>query len=136
MTNPIKCSDCDGRGWKIVTRLGHAAAAVLGEATSSQEDCLHCDGPQPVVEMFDWEVFLTVDGEQQPGPCGTTSGQATSMDALRSALRRMDLATAPRGRIMHRVHDFGAFPDDWARRVIFRATVDPAGTVQFIRTDR
>jgi hypothetical protein len=136
MTTPVKCTACGGRGWTIVTRRGHVAAALLGEATSSQEDCLYCGGPEPLIEMFDWEVFVTVDGVEQPGPCGTSSGQATSMDALRTALRGIEPEVAARGRVTHRVHDFGTVPDDWSRRVIFRATVDPAGSVRFKRADR
>ncbi|GLW10327.1 hypothetical protein Misp01_54550 [Microtetraspora sp. NBRC 13810] len=109
---------------------------MLGEATSSQEDCVYCDGPDPVVEMFEWEVFVTIDGVDEIGPCGTSSGQATSMDALRMALRRTDLGGKPWGRITHRIYEFGTFPDDWSRRVIFHATLDPAGSVRFKRADR
>lgn len=136
MTTAVECSACNGRGWKIVTRRGRVAGALLGMLASSQEDCVYCEGAAPLVEMFDWEVFMGPDGVDAPGPCGTTSGQASSMDALRTALRQMDPRVQPRGRIMHRVHEFGVMPDDWSRRVIFRATVDPAGTVRFIRADR
>ncbi|MFI6989581.1 hypothetical protein [Nonomuraea wenchangensis] len=136
MTTPVKCTACDGRGWKMVTRRGRVTAAMLGEATSSQEDCLYCDGGQLLVEMFEWETFLTNAGTDELGPCGATSGQATSMDELRKALRQMDPAREPWGRITHRVYDFGTVPDDWSRRVIFRATLDLAGSVRFERTDR
>jgi hypothetical protein len=136
MTTPVKCTVCDGRGWKIVTRRGQVAAATLGLATSSREDCLYCDRGQMLVEMFEWEVFVTADGTDELGPCGTSSGQATSMDELRKALRRMDPARKPWGRITHRVYDFGTVPDDWSRRIIFRATLDAAGQVHFERADR
>lgn len=133
MTRLVKCSECGGRGWKIVTRRGQVAAVALGAATSSREDCLYCEGGQLLAEMFEWEVFVPVDGVDQLGPCGTSSGQATSMDRLREALRRIDPALKPWGRITHRVYDFGALPDDWSRRVVFRATLDPAGSVRFER---
>jgi hypothetical protein len=136
MTTPVKCAACDGRGWKIVTRRGHVTAATLGEAVSSQVDCVYCDGPDPIVEMFEWEVFITGDGVDEIGPCGISSGQATSMDALRTALRRMDRGGSPWGRITHRVYEFGAVPDDWSRRVIFKARLDPAGSVRLERADR
>ncbi|MEU6409404.1 hypothetical protein [Microbispora sp. NPDC046933] len=136
MTTPVKCTACDGRGWKIVTRRGQVAAVALGLETSSREDCLYCDGGQVLVEMFEWEVFVTADGTDVLGPCGTSAGQATSMDELRTALRRMDPARQPWGRITHRVYDFGTVPDDWSRRIIFRATLDAAGQVRFERTDR
>ncbi|WP_405396254.1 hypothetical protein [Microbispora hainanensis] len=136
MTTPVKCTACDGRGWKIVTRRGQVAAVAFGMETSSREDCLYCDGGQVLVEMFEWEVFVTADGTDELGPCGTSAGQATSMDELRTALRRMDPARQPWGRITHRVYDFGTVPDDWSRRIIFRATLDAAGQVRFERTDR
>ncbi|MEV7012937.1 hypothetical protein [Streptosporangium sp. NPDC051022] len=82
--------------------------------------------------MFEWEVFLTA-GTDRLGPCGTSSWQASSMDALRMALRKLAPNTDAWGRITHRVYDFGLLPDDWSRRVIFRATVDPAGSVRFKR---
>ncbi|WP_228645676.1 hypothetical protein [Microtetraspora sp. AC03309] len=136
MTTPVKCTACDGRGWKIVIRRGQATAAMLGYETSSREDCLYCDGGQVLVEMFEWEVFVTVGGAEQLGPCGTSAGQATSMDELRKALRRMDPGSKPWGRITYRVYDFGTVPDDWSRRVIFKATLDAAGQVRFERTGK
>ncbi|SDR05745.1 hypothetical protein [Thermostaphylospora chromogena] len=136
MTSPVRCTACDGRGWKIVTRRGQVAATILGAAASSLEECLYCDGAESLVEMFEWEVFLTADGTEEFGPCGTTSNQATAMDELRKALRRADPARRPWGRITHRVYEFGAVPDDWSRRVIFRACLDGAGQVRFVRVDR
>lgn len=114
-----------------MTRRGRVAAVVLQEAVSSVEDCLYCDGPEEVAEMFEWETFAT-EGTDDLRACGTSSGQATSMDMLRTALLRLDSPTAW-GRITHRVYDFGIVPDDWSRRVIFRATVDPSGSVRFER---
>ncbi|MEV4242555.1 hypothetical protein ACWDOR_12100 [Streptosporangium canum] len=134
MTTPVKCTECDGRGWKIVTRRGCVAAMGLHMELSAREDCLYCAGPEQVVEMFEWEVFTTSGGTDDLGPCGTSSGQAPSMDALRTALRQMAPNTGAWGRITHRVYDFGTVPDDWSRQVIFRATVDPAGSVRFTRT--
>lgn len=101
---------------------------------SAREDCLYCDGPEQLVEMFEWEVFTTSNGTDDLGPCGISSGQATAMDTLRTALRQMAPNTGAWGRITHRVYDFGKVPDDWSRQVIFRATVDPAGSVRFTRT--
>lgn len=137
MTTPVKCTECGGRGWKIVTRLGQVAATLLGMAATSREDCLYCDGPEPPAEMFEWEVFVTVGGVDELGPCGANSGQATSMDVLRSEMRRVDAGDPAIvwGRITHRVYEFGARPDDWVRRVIFRAAIDPAGAVRFQRVD-
>ncbi|MEV4105546.1 hypothetical protein AB0J42_35335 [Nonomuraea sp. NPDC049649] len=133
MTTPVKCTACDGRGWKIVTRRGRVTATMMREATSSQEDCVYCDEGQLFVEMFEWETFLTGTGTDERGPCGASSGQATSMDELRKALRRMDPDSEPWGRITHRISDFSAFPDNSSRRVIFLATLDPAGSVRFER---
>jgi hypothetical protein len=99
---------------------------------SAREDCLYCEGTEQVVEMFEWEVFATA-GIDDLGSCGTSSGQAPSMDALRTALLRMAPNVTAWGRITHRVYDFGTVPDDWSRRVIFQATVDPAGSVRFKR---
>ncbi|WP_235558456.1 hypothetical protein [Sphaerimonospora mesophila] len=134
MTAPVKCTACDGRGWKIVTRRGQVAATVLGLATSSREDCLYCDGGQLPAEMFEWEVFQTIGGVEQLGACGTSNQQAASMDALRLALRRTAPEAQAWGHIIHRVYDFGTVPDDWSRKVIFRATLDAAGQVRFERT--
>ncbi|WP_433500208.1 hypothetical protein ACQP1K_07850 [Sphaerimonospora sp. CA-214678] len=134
MTPAVKCTACDGRGWKIVTRRGQVAAAVLGLATSSREDCLYCDGGQLPAEMYEWEVYSLINGAPQLGPCGTSVGQATCMDELRKTLRRLNPETQPYGRIIHRVYEFGALPDDWSRKVIFRATLDAAGQVRFERT--
>ncbi len=100
---------------------------------SAQEDCLFCERPRQLVEMFEWEVFVTSEGTDRLGPCGISSGQATAMDTLRTTLARMNSNAAVWGRITHRIYDFGTMPDDWSRRVIFRATVDPAGSVRFKR---
>ncbi|WP_371781247.1 hypothetical protein [Streptosporangium subroseum] len=132
MTTPVKCDECDGRGWKIVTRRGCVAAMGLHMELSAREDCLYCEGTQQVVEMFEWEVFATA-GIDDLGPCGISSGQATAMDTLRTNLLRMAPNGVAWGRITHRIYDFGTVPDDWSRRVIFRATVDPAGSVRFKR---
>ena len=133
MTEPVKCAECDGRGWKIVTRRGCIAAASMYMEQSAQEDCLFCEGQRQLVEMFEWEVFVTSEGTDQLGPCGISSGQATAMDTLRTTLARMSSNAAVWGRITHRIYDFGTMPDDWSRRVIFRAAVDPAGSVRFER---
>ncbi|GGT08504.1 hypothetical protein GCM10010156_76870 [Planobispora rosea] len=133
MATPVKCTECDGRGWKIVTRRGCVAAMGLHMEQSSREDCLYCDGPEQLAEMFEWEVFLTSGGTEELGPCGTGPGQATSMDALRTALLRLETNVSAWGRIIHRVYDFGTLPDDWSRHVIFRTSVDPAGAVRFER---
>ncbi|MEU9835997.1 hypothetical protein AB0D67_31055 [Streptosporangium sp. NPDC048047] len=101
---------------------------------SAREDCLYCDGPSHVVEMFEWEVFLASEGTDELGPCGISSGQATAMDTLRATLRRLPPGAPAWGRITHRVYDFCTMPDDWSRRVIFRATLDAAGSVRFERT--
>jgi hypothetical protein len=133
MTTPVKCDECDGRGWKIVTRRGCVAAMGLHMELSAREDCLYCAGTERLVEMFEWEVFTTPDGTDELGPCGISSGQATAMDTLRTMLLKVPLGIPAWGRITHRVYDFGTMPDDWSRRVIFRATVDPAGSVRFTR---
>jgi hypothetical protein len=136
MTEAVRCNACGGRGWKIVTRRGNVAASMLGAAHSSREDCLHCDGPAPMPEMFEWEVILpTGDGGERLGPCGSNSGQATAMDELRKALRSMDPGQNARGRIVRRVFDFGVFMDDWRREVIFEAVVDLAGSVRFTQVE-
>ncbi|GAA2875286.1 hypothetical protein GCM10010517_36130 [Streptosporangium fragile] len=109
------------------------AAASLHMEASAREDCLYCDGAKQLVEMFEWEVFLTAGGTDELGPCGISSGQATAMDTLRTTLRRMAAEATVWGRITHRVYDFGTVPDDWSRRVIFKATMDPAGEVRFER---
>ncbi|GGQ05988.1 hypothetical protein GCM10010140_40450 [Streptosporangium pseudovulgare] len=134
MTTPVKCTECDGRGWKIVTRRGCVAASALQMEPSAREDCLYCDGPSHVVEMFEWEAFVTADSTEGLGPCGSSSSQAAAMDALRLALRKAGMPSAAWGRITHRVYDFCTMPDDWSRRVIFRATLDAAGSVRFERT--
>ncbi|MFC4013929.1 hypothetical protein ACFOY2_42360 [Nonomuraea purpurea] len=136
MTTPVRCTECDGRGWKIVTRRGHAAAARLGMAASAKEDCLHCDGLDQggaLGELFEWEVRITASQGEELGPCGASPFQATAMDELRKAMRRMPEGAAVRGCIVHSVRDFGALPDDHFRREIFRASLDPAGMVRFTR---
>ncbi|MER6178592.1 hypothetical protein [Streptosporangium sp. NPDC001681] len=135
MTTPVKCTECDGRGWKIVTRRGCVAAMGLHLELSAQEDCIYCGGTEQLVERFEWEVFITSGGTDELGPCGISSGQATAMDTLRTELRRMESPSTVWGRITHRVYDFGTVSDDWARRVIFHATVDLAGSVRFERQE-
>ncbi|MDF5753035.1 hypothetical protein [Spongiactinospora sp. TRM90649] len=115
-------------------RRGSVGAASLGIAPSSREDCLYCDGPaEHPCEMFEWEVQVIVGNPVGLGACGASSGHATAMDALRTALRKLDPETVAWGRIIHRVYEFGAAPDGWRRQVIFHASRGPAGTVVFDR---
>jgi hypothetical protein len=136
MTTQVSCTACSDRGWKIVTRRGHVAAARFGMAESARQDCLYCEGPaalhQPE-EMFEWEVFVASGAGEELGPCGSSSFQATAMDALRTAMRRLPADACVRGLITHKVYDFGMVADDWSRREIFRASLDVAGSVRFER---
>ncbi|MEU8140696.1 hypothetical protein [Nonomuraea sp. NPDC048901] len=105
-------------------------------ASSAKEDCLYCDGPGQggvLGELFEWEVRISIGDGDELGPCGSSPFQATSMDALRTAMRGMPDGACVRGRIVHSVCDFGAAPDDRSRREIFRAYLDPAGMVRFER---
>jgi hypothetical protein len=124
MTTQVSCTACSDRGWKIVTRRGHVAAARFGMAESARQ--------QPE-EMFEWEVFVTSGAGEELGPCGSSSFQATAMDALRTAMRRLPADACVRGLITHKVYDFGMVADDWSRREIFRASLDVAGSVRFER---
>ncbi|MEV0309311.1 hypothetical protein [Nonomuraea fuscirosea] len=134
MTTPVRCTECEGRGWKIVTRRGHVAASGLGLAASAQEDCLHCPGPtETPQERFEWEVRITSEQGEALGPCGSSAFQATAMDELRKAMRSMPGDASIRGSIVHKVFDFGAGADGWSSRHIFRAYLDPAGSVLFER---
>ncbi|MGW0192993.1 hypothetical protein [Nonomuraea sp. NPDC003201] len=134
MTTPVRCTECEGRGWKIVTRRGHVAASGLGLAASAQEDCLHCPGPaETPQERFEWEVRITSEQGEALGPCGSSAFQATAMDELRKAMRGMPGDASIRGSIVHKVFDFGAGADGWSSRHIFRAYLDPAGSVLFER---
>src|SRR5437868_4281795 len=108
MTAMDRCAACEGRGWVIVTRRGQVAASRLGMAQSAQRDCLSCEGPDPRFvpgEMFDWEVFIDSRRGDEIGPCGSTSYQATSMDELRTAMRKLAPDTSVWGRITHKVFD-------------------------------
>ncbi|WP_235854558.1 hypothetical protein [Nonomuraea aridisoli] len=135
MTTPVRCTECEGRGWKIVTRRGHVTASGLGLAASAQEDCLHCAGPtETPQERFEWEVRIPSEQGDALGPCGSSLFQATAMDELRKAMRNMPVGTPVRGSIVHKVFDFGASSDGWSSRQIFRAYLDPAGSVLFERT--
>ncbi|MEU0570312.1 hypothetical protein ABZ297_33680 [Nonomuraea sp. NPDC005983] len=134
MTTPVRCTECEGRGWKIVTRRGHVAASGLGLAASTQEDCLHCTGPaETPQERFEWEVRIASEQGEALGPCGSSAFQATAMDELRKAMRGMPGDASIRGSIVHKVFDFGAGADGWSSRHIFRAYLDPAGSVLFER---
>ncbi|MFB9630979.1 hypothetical protein [Nonomuraea helvata] len=134
MTTPVRCTECEGRGWKIVTRRGHVAASGLGLAASAQEDCLYCPGPAETPrERFEWEVRITSEQGNALGPCGSSAFQATAMDELRKAMRSMPGDASIRGSIVHKVFDFGAGADGWSSRHIFRAYLDPAGSVLFVR---
>jgi hypothetical protein len=134
MTTPVRCTECDGRGWKIVTRRGHVAATGLGLAASAQEDCLHCPGPaETPQERFEWEVRVPSEQGDALGSCGSSAFQATAMDELRKAMRGAGDVSV-RGLIVHKVFDFGAGPDALSSRHIFRAYLDPAGSVLFERT--
>ncbi|MFB9472232.1 hypothetical protein ACFFR3_22200 [Nonomuraea salmonea] len=134
MTTPVRCTECDGRGWKIVTRRGHVAATGLGLAASAQEDCLHCPGSaEAPQERFEWEVRIPSEQGDALGPCGSSAFQATAMDELRKAMRSMPGDVPVRGCIVHKVFDFGAGPDASSSRHVFRAYLDPAGSVLFER---
>ncbi|MEU6793993.1 hypothetical protein ABZ907_20040 [Nonomuraea wenchangensis] len=135
MTTPVRCTECDGRGWKIVTRRGHVAATGLGLAASAQEDCLHCPGSaETPQERFEWEVRIPSEQGDALGACGSSAFQATAMDELRKAMRSVPGDVSVRGSIVHRVFDFGAGSDALSSRQIFRAYLDPAGSVLFERT--
>ncbi|MET9339348.1 hypothetical protein [Nonomuraea sp. NPDC003804] len=131
MTEPVRCSECNGRGWKIATRRGHVAASRLGLATSVRQDCLYCEGAGVPAERFEWEVFVGAKGGEALEASGTSPFQATAMDALRTAMR--DLPANAWGQIRHQVYDVGAVADDHSSRIIFRAFLDAAGSVRFER---
>ncbi|MEV6040295.1 hypothetical protein AB0L65_54945 [Nonomuraea sp. NPDC052116] len=134
MTTPVRCTECDGRGWKIVTRRGHVTAAGVGLAASAREECLYCPTPAETPhERFEWEVRVPSAQGEALGPCGSSAFQATAMDELRKAMRGMPRDVSIRGGIALMVYDFGAGDDGWSKREIFRACVDPAGSVRFER---
>ncbi|MEV6150542.1 hypothetical protein AB0L53_09385 [Nonomuraea sp. NPDC052129] len=132
MTTPVRCTECDGRGWKIVTRRGNVAAVMLGMASNAVAECPLCEGPERGTtggEAFEWEVRV---GDELRA-CGSSSFQATAMDELRKAMRRMPEGSSVRGRITHSVYGLGAVADEASRREVFRAHLDPAGSVRFKR---
>ncbi len=131
MTEPVRCSECSGRGWKIATRRGHVAASRFGLATSVRQNCLHCEGPDAPSERFEWEVFVNTKSGDRLEASGASPFQATAMDALRTAMR--DLPSGAWGQISHRVYDVGAVADDHSSRIIFRTFLDAAGSVRFER---
>lgn len=88
-----------------------------------------------MVEIFEWEVFVAEDGGDRLGPCGTNGFQATAMDQLRAALRGMDPRLRVWGRITKRFGESGTPAKHWLSSVIFRADVDPAGSVRWTRQD-
>ncbi|WP_250906659.1 hypothetical protein [Nonomuraea sp. NEAU-A123] len=136
MTTPVRCTECDGRGWKIVTRRGNVAAVVLGMASNAAVECPLCEGPERVCsegEVFEWEVRVGAGHGDELGASGSSSFQATAMDELRKAMRRMPEGASVRGRITHSVYGLGAVADEASRREVFRAHLDPAGTVRFER---
>jgi hypothetical protein len=137
MTTPVRCTECEGRGWKIVTRRGHVTASGLGLAASAQEDCLFCIGsPERQREGFSWTVRVLTKNSEVAGPSGWSGFQATAMDELRTAMRAMPRESSIRGSIRHTCYDFGAGENAQAHREIFRAYVDPAGSVRFERVEK
>ncbi|MEO3795798.1 hypothetical protein ABGB14_36800 [Nonomuraea sp. B10E15] len=137
MTTPVRCTECEGRGWKIVTRRGHVTASGLGLAASAQEDCRSCTGSSETLrEGFSWAVRILTENGEIVGPSGWSGFQATAMDELRTAMRAMSREAAVRGSIWHTFHDFGAGESAQAQREIFRAYVDPAGSVRFERVEK
>jgi len=136
MTTPVRCTECDGRGWKIVTRRGNAAAVVLGMASSAVTECRRCDGPGrvcPEGEVFEWEVRVSAGHGEELGACGSSPFQATAMDELRKAMRGMPAGPSVRGLIARSVYGPGAVQDTMSRCEVFRARLDPAGSVRFER---
>ncbi|NUW33862.1 hypothetical protein HTZ77_20845 [Nonomuraea sp. SMC257] len=137
MTTPVRCEECDGRGWKIVTRRGHVAASKLGVASSSTVECLFCDGAECGAaasgEVFEWEVRIQSGCSESLGSCGSSPFQATAMDELRKAMRGVAGDAAVCGRIVHSVYGLGGTADGESRHEVFRAYLDTAGSVRFER---
>ncbi|MFB4288968.1 hypothetical protein ACBI99_15095 [Nonomuraea sp. ATR24] len=137
MTTPVRCTECEGRGWKIVTRRGHVTASGLGLAASAQEDCLSCTGtPETPREGFSWAIRVLTENGEVAGPMGWSAFQATAMDELRTAMRAMPREASIQGSIRHTFYDFGAGESAQSQREIFRAYVDPAGSVRFERVEK
>ncbi|MER7506653.1 hypothetical protein AB0L05_41640 [Nonomuraea pusilla] len=138
MTTPVRCEECDGRGWKIVTRRGNVAAAALGMASSVVVECLHCDGTEqtsPEGEVFEWEVRIDAGAGDELGASGFSPFQATAMDELRKAMRTAPDGVFVYGRIILRLSGVGDASGEVSRREVFRASLDPAGSVRFERVD-
>ncbi|SEL57598.1 hypothetical protein [Nonomuraea pusilla] len=110
------------------------AASGLGLAASAQEDCLYCLGPAETPrEGFEWAIRIRTEDGETPGPSGWSAFQPTAMDALRTAMRAMPRGLSVEGSIRHKFYDFGAGESAWAQREVFRAYLDPAGSVRFER---
>ncbi|MGW7483482.1 hypothetical protein ACWGH8_33415 [Nonomuraea muscovyensis] len=109
---------------------------MLGVASSAQAECDHCDGAEhapPAGEVFEWEVRVGAGAADELEACGSSPFQATAMDELRKAMRGMPAGAPVHGRITLSVYGLGAVVDEASRRKVFRAYLDPAGSVRFER---